>query len=102
MLRHFVAWNLWLAGAMAMLIGRGYARRSPDYYTVFGGGFIEPVTYWFVFGVAMIVTIGCFVMWIRSIPPRGKYTEAERAPQGFEVVPAAPPERSTPSSSAGA
>jgi hypothetical protein len=36
MLRYFIAWNLWIVAGVSLLLGRGYARQSPDFYTVFG------------------------------------------------------------------
>lgn len=83
MLRYFIAWNLWIVAVVSLLLGRGYARRSPDRYTIFGMGWIEPGWFWCVVLIAVAAGAACFVLWHRSreqavpvIPPRG-----------FEVLP---------------
>ena len=69
MLRYFVAWNLWLAFALVLILGQGYARHSPDFYNVFGWGWIAPDTFWFVVAAAFAAAAGCLIAWRRSLVP---------------------------------
>lgn len=67
MLRYFVAWNLWLGFGLFLILGKGYARQSPDYFSVFGWGWIEPSHFWFVVLVAAAATAGSLIAWRRTI-----------------------------------
>jgi hypothetical protein len=89
MLRCFIAWNLWLAAAFAVVLGRGYARRSPDFYTVFGMGWIEPSLFWCVIIAAFALATFCFIAWRRSSPAVPHQPGPRAAPRGFDVLPPA-------------
>lgn len=66
MLRYFVAWNLWLAFAITLILGKGGARVAPTFYTVFGYGWVTPSVYWCAVAIALAATSICFVGWKRS------------------------------------
>ena len=83
MLRYFIAWTLWIVAVVSLLLARGYARRSPDKYTIFGVGWIEPEWFWCVIAICVAAGMGCFVLWHRS----RQHAAAANMPRGFEVLP---------------
>jgi hypothetical protein len=86
MLRFFVAWNLWLAAGLSLVLAQGYARRAPDYYTVFGFGWIEPALFWCVVVATFVVAAGCFVAWRRSVPTNTHGGTPRPQARGFDVI----------------
>jgi hypothetical protein len=90
MLRYFIAWNLWLAAGLALVLGRGDVGH---HYTVFGGGHVDPEVFWCVVAASFAVAIVCFRVWWVSLPhsmhgmlPGLPAGPARREARGFEVV----------------
>jgi hypothetical protein len=70
MLRYFIAGNFWFAFALILVLAKGYARHSPDYYTVLGFGWIAPTAFWSVVLAAMVAASVYAIAWRRTISPQ--------------------------------
>ena len=57
MLRYFIASHFWLLLGMSLVLGGGYARYNPNFYNVFGLGFIDPKTYWITVGLCFAIAV---------------------------------------------
>ncbi|MDB5310081.1 MAG: Serine/threonine protein kinase [Gemmataceae bacterium] len=86
MTRYFTAANLWFVAGLVLLLARGYARRDPDRYTLFGSGWIDPGVYWLVVGAVFAAAGFCFLRWRQTRPPAAPPT-ARPGPAGATVVP---------------
>ena len=67
MLRYFVAAQAWLAAALTLLLARGYARTSPDFYDLFGVGWISPSTYRLVVLVCFVLAAVFTGLWLKTL-----------------------------------
>jgi hypothetical protein len=66
---YFITANLWLAVALAVLLGRHTERYEPTMYSFFGiGGWFEPREYALLIALPVIMAGVCFGLFIRSRP----------------------------------